>query len=333
MQDDSVLIIGAGMAGAIAARQLVDANRPVVVVDKSRGAGGRCTTRRKDELAFDHGAQYFTARGQELNAAVRRWKEAGVVDRWKGRLVQCHDGSLKPLSDEDRWVGVPGMSSIARHLLTGVDVRYEHTVSQITCEDGRWQATTNEGHMLRGFSHLLITVPAPQCAVLLEPVAPTLAAHAARASLSPCWALMLAFGQRLDLPFDGAQLAGDEPLDWVARDSSKPGRPASPPECWVAHASAKWSEDHLEMDRDDAGSALLEAFENMCSRHEVNCPQPMLIRSHRWRYSKVSQAVEQAVMKDADKHLYVAGDWLLSGKVEAAFNSGTAAAGEILSTA
>ena len=34
----------------------------VTVFDKGRGPGGRLATRRADDLRFDHGAQYFTAR-------------------------------------------------------------------------------------------------------------------------------------------------------------------------------------------------------------------------------------------------------------------------------
>ena len=58
---ERVAIVGAGVAGLAAARRLAGHGIPVTVLEKSRGLGGRCATRRvrtgSDELRFDHGAQ------------------------------------------------------------------------------------------------------------------------------------------------------------------------------------------------------------------------------------------------------------------------------------
>jgi predicted NAD/FAD-dependent oxidoreductase len=58
-------IIGAGMAGLACADALKEAGHNVALFDKGRGPGGRMSTRRMEtplgEVAFDHGAQYFTA--------------------------------------------------------------------------------------------------------------------------------------------------------------------------------------------------------------------------------------------------------------------------------
>ena len=61
-QTTDVLVIGAGMAGLIAAAELRRAGRRVLVLDKSRGGGGRLASRRIDGATFDHGAQFITTR-------------------------------------------------------------------------------------------------------------------------------------------------------------------------------------------------------------------------------------------------------------------------------
>ena len=58
---NQVIIVGAGIAGLIAARTLKDAGQPVLVLEKSYGVGGRMGTRRILDGVFDHGAQFFNA--------------------------------------------------------------------------------------------------------------------------------------------------------------------------------------------------------------------------------------------------------------------------------
>ncbi|MHC4933632.1 MAG: FAD-dependent oxidoreductase, partial [Planctomycetota bacterium] len=97
-----IAVIGAGTAGLTAARQLVARGHAVTVYDKSRGTGGRMSTRRVSPWIFDHGAQYFTAREPEFQRAVRKWLEQGVVLEWSGRLVELRAGGHRVRDDGDR---------------------------------------------------------------------------------------------------------------------------------------------------------------------------------------------------------------------------------------
>lgn len=51
-----VVVVGAGIAGLMCARELAATGVDVVVVDKGRGVGGRMATRRFGGAVFDHGA-------------------------------------------------------------------------------------------------------------------------------------------------------------------------------------------------------------------------------------------------------------------------------------
>jgi len=72
-------MVGAGLAGLTAAGALAEAGEDVVLFEKARGPGGRTSTRRTDIGAFDHGAQYFTARDPRFVDRVSHWIEAGNV--------------------------------------------------------------------------------------------------------------------------------------------------------------------------------------------------------------------------------------------------------------
>ncbi len=59
-----VAVIGAGMAGLVCAQQLKQAGYSVLVVEKSRGLGGRVATRRLHDIWADHGACYLKPKGE-----------------------------------------------------------------------------------------------------------------------------------------------------------------------------------------------------------------------------------------------------------------------------
>ena len=67
-----VVVIGAGIAGLIAAGELKRAGLHVLVLDKGRGVGGRIATRRIGGATFDHGAQFITQRNPRFAAVLEK---------------------------------------------------------------------------------------------------------------------------------------------------------------------------------------------------------------------------------------------------------------------
>ena len=69
----SCVIVGAGISGLLAANTLKQEAWTVTVLDKGRAVGGRMATRRVGEGTFDHGAQFFTVRGERFANLVEGW--------------------------------------------------------------------------------------------------------------------------------------------------------------------------------------------------------------------------------------------------------------------
>lgn len=105
-----IAIVGAGLAGLACARELTAAGVAVTLFDKSRGVGGRSSTRRVTladgtALSFDHGAQYFTVREANFRRLVDRGAAAGMLARWQPRLVKlspAHPGQPSPSTTTPR---------------------------------------------------------------------------------------------------------------------------------------------------------------------------------------------------------------------------------------
>lgn len=314
-------MIGAGISGLACAEALERRGCAVRVFEKSRGLGGRASTRRREGWHCDHGAQYFIVRSPRFAERVAAWERRGVAAVWRGRVVELRaDGSRVVKSEPPRYVGVPGMSQLARDLAARLEITRQTRVDEVErSAGGRWRLRAG-GDELGEFDALVSSMPAPQSATLLREAAPAVAEMCDRVVMRPCWAVTAAFSAPLSLPFDAAFIERD-PLAWVARDSSKPQRPQRP-EIWVLHAAATWSAQHFEDEAADVALTLLGEF---AVQAELSESSPSYLEAHRWRYARSHEPRTDGCLLDPDARLAVCGDWLAGDRIEGAYLSGLSA--------
>ncbi|WP_334187983.1 NAD(P)/FAD-dependent oxidoreductase [Noviherbaspirillum sp.] len=324
-----IAVIGAGLAGLTCAGQLSAHGHSVTVYEKSHSAAGRMSTRETELGGFDHGAQYFTARQPAFQRQVAAWRKSGLVDLWKARFVTLEAGVTTVAGrSSQRFVAVPGMNALGRHLAKELDVRTGQRVTRIESYHGGWllrvSAETVAIEASAGpFDAVIVALPADQAVALLEAV-PTMASQAGRARMAPCWSLLLGFEQELKLGFDGAWVKNSR-LAWIAHDASKPQR--RPGEHWVGHASGEWSAEHLEDDPERVKEKLLRAFHS-ATASDV---QPVYAAVHRWRFAQAVEPLPSTCLWDPQLRIGACGDWFAAGldgagRIENAYLSAAALA-------
>lgn len=332
----SVAVVGAGPAGLVAARRLEAAGVEVVVFEKSRGIGGRVATRRtSDGLAFDHGAQYVTARGASFARFLLDAQSAGLAIRWdpvvdppRARFAEGSTGGASTAEPPGWFVGSQGMSSLFRSLASPLTVRYEVTVTMVDPTDrGVWLVADGPERGRRrigAFDAAVIAIPAPQASAIAGHL-PTVAETLASVVTTPCWALMIAFEGSRNLPAEVFRPA-DGPIAWVARDASKPGR-SNDSTTLVVHATPEWSRDHLDDAPDAVTAHLLTALASVVG---TTLSAPTLVAAHRWRYAQTTVPLGAPFIAAADGRVLIGGDWTTGARVEAAWDSGEAMANQLL---
>jgi renalase len=319
-----VAVIGAGVSGLIAARILAEHGYPVTVFDKGRKyPGGRASTRYDDTFSFDHGCQYFTARDPRFQIYIEAWTELGIISPWTARRASVRYGVISPVEDDiARYVGVPGMNAIARHLAKELDVRQRIVVEGLELEGLKWGIKANEP-VTEKFEVVIVSAPPSQSSTIIDQHSP-LTGLIKSVDMQPCWTAMVVFDYDLELSFDAAHISGS-PLIWAANNGTKPGRSGA--EGWVLQASPGWSRANEKMPPDEVAQLLLQEFFTATGIAPVN---PRYLGSHRWLYASPTQPLEQGCLWDSDQGIGVCGDWCHSPRLEGAFLSGLELAGKIL---
>ncbi|MEL6498846.1 MAG: FAD-dependent oxidoreductase [Planctomycetota bacterium] len=310
-----IAVIGAGIAGATAARALADAGHAVTVFEKARGPGGRMASRRtaRDECApsFDHGCQMLS-----LDADIT------PAEHWTHRLASISGTTIASIAERTRPVPTPRMNTPIAALLEGINATYAARISRIETEAHAVTLHADDKD-LGTFDRLIITAPAPQSHELLQSCAPTIAEHAAAVTYDPNWTLMLNRPAEAEpLQFDAAEITA-HPVAWLCHDNAKPQRQFSRDpighQRWIAQFAADFSRNTIDQDPEAIAPRLLAAAQEHLGDQATLAQKP-----HRWRCAFVTKPVGRAYIEEGP--IIAAGDWLLGNRAHHAANSGHAAA-------
>ena len=305
----------------MAARSLHDAGHEVLVIDKGRGVGGRMATRRittpdGTTAVFDHGAQFFTVRDEEMARLVTQWTNTGVVREWC-RGFAGDDG-------HPRYVVNGGMAALAKHLSSGLAVRTSTLVFAVRPGDKghRWTVVIDDASTIE-CDAVIVTCPLPQSYSLTITTGLELPRELLTTDYDRTIALLAVVDRPDVIPAPGGLQNPDHVFSWIGDNVAK-GVSSVP--AITFHANPAWSLEHWEDSRDDGLAAITtQAQRWLGDAHIVACDYK------KWRF-----ATPQKVWPDrcyGNDGIVFAGDAFSGPKVESAVLSGIAAARRVLDSA
>ena len=311
-----MIIVGAGLAGLVAAQSLAAEGRASVVLEKAPTPGGRLATTRLAGAAMDSGAQFFTVRDADFAQLVHDWRVAGLARTW------CHGFGAVP-DGFPRYFIEGGMHTLAVYLAADAHVEYGTGVTRVeparvVVEDGRvFESDT-----------IVVTAPVPAALSLLDPAANWQIDDALRSvRYAPCLAALVVLDRPSLVPEPGGcQLtpADDPTFSFVGDNQQKDisGAPAL-----TLHANDEVSAGRFDDDPDTTLAWLLSRAERYIGEAKV-----LDAKLERWRFARpVRGHPERCVAVSFEPLVVLAGDGFGGAKVEGAALSGLFAATSILS--
>ena len=330
------------MAGIACARTLMQAGHRVTVFDMLSEVGGRMTSVDTSHGSFDAGTQFFTVRDPRFQLALDTTPK--LTRQWSVNAIRTLDPTGKQVMAtqsalEAHLVAQPTMGSLLQAWSSPIaDLRLNTQVLAIerdALNSQQWQLRTEDAdggqQVLAGLDGVLCAMPAAQTEHLLVSSGIDQPSDWQLGSvyMAPSWTLLLAYGHAVDPavtrmgPQWNAARTEHPRINWVARESSKPGR--SKIERWTVHASPDWARKHENDEPERVAAKMLQAFADVTRIRAT----PTEIHILQWQFAKTINPLPagkngkpRSHLWDASHQLGACGDWCLGYRVEDAFISG-----------
>lgn len=142
------LIIGAGMSGLYLGHELKKHAKNFLILEKSKGVGGRLATRRINNLGLDHGAPFLKSHHLLFELL---------------KTFHIHDGRIAP----EGIYTEGGMTSLPKKMAEQLPIVKDEKIISIVSSDSLWNCHSEKGTVYQT-RNLIITAPIPQALELLQ---------------------------------------------------------------------------------------------------------------------------------------------------------------------
>ena len=318
----TVAIVGAGISGLRCASILLEQGVSCALFDKSRGFGGRTSTRRKDNWLFDHGTGYFSGTDTDFLKHIK------TLRLWQPKGAQ---------PQERLYVGTAGSSELAKNIAAAITAYSPKTlsthlgttitkVSPVTTKG--WQLFSSEGEAFGPFDLVVMTAPPPQALHLITDVESCITQDLSSLQTYCTWALMLVTDEQMAMP--DLVRAPNAEISRIIAEHSKPQRQMLQAGSetsgrlvrqgqYVLQAGRAFSKTHSDATQEEITQLMLSKLDTLYG------PIPKILHSqaHRWLHAGIKAPLGKSYLFDRTQGLAAAGDWCIGTTAEDAFISGS----------
>ena len=299
-----VIIIGSGISGLSAAVELKRLGKQVLIIDKGFYPGGRLATKSVDNLNFNYGTPCLP------NASSANYKD--LLTRLTNKNIIRQSNSKKIF-----W-STKGLREICLFLSSNFNTLQGNKVTRIVENEANILVYNEKGFVALA-PKIIISVPAPQAATLLETISPEMSLGAKQVVYASCWTILLGFPSKSNIP--SILSFEDESGGLSSIVCEKNSGPEVKELSHTIRMSDKWSKTKLDFPKPIILEQALKELKRL-GIYTKTAP-PKISYCHLWRYSQVIKALSPDVTTISPKrNIGIAGDWTCGSTIEDAFMSG-----------
>jgi renalase len=315
-----ITIIGSGFSSAVLSKNLKE--KDVLIFDKSRGPGGRSSTRRVEHVGvFDHGLQFICPKKKEFKLFLKQHLTS-FVKEWDGEFILFEENKK---IEKKKYIGKSGNNDFVKKLISS-NVHYQKELLSIEKKDKKWLLEFNDNSK-QECEKLILTIPLEQCKKIILPLNLDLEVIG---SMEPNLTAMIAFDKSLGISANGYRFEKNFILGWAANESSKiRSENNSNLELWTLQSSLFFAQKKFQdyrSNKEEVINLMVGEFLNL-----FNIKNTKIVHKdiHGWLYAFKKENFSHKFYWNEEINLGICGDWMCGSKAEDAWSSASALSDQI----
>ena len=307
-----IAIIGTGFSAATLSYFI---KKDLDFYEKSRGAGGRCSTRRVEDVGlFDHGLQYIKNPNPEFKEIL---SDCSI---WQGNFKIFENNQLKNDADKERIIHENGNNLLVKNLFQNKNIFINKELKSIEKKADYLQLTFKD-ETQEQYKTVIITAPFQQAYNLTKQFTENFFSNF-NFSMQPNLTVMVAFNKSLKLDLSAITFENDDVLGFAANENTKKKNLINKDlELWTIQSSLKYSVKNIKEYRNNKQVLIDEILKNFSNKLKINISKEQIHYSdiHGWLYAYNLNSTTPNCYWDKNLRLGICGDWFSGGNAESAF--------------
>ena len=307
-----IAIIGTGFSAATLSYFI---KKDLDFYEKSRGAGGRCSTRRVEDVGlFDHGLQYIKNPNPEFKEIL---SDCSI---WQGNFKIFENNQLKNDADKERIIHENGNNLLVKNLFKNKNIFINKELKSIEKKTDHLQLTFKD-ETQEQYKTVVITAPFLQAYNLTKQFTENFFSNF-NFLMQPNLTAMVAFNKSLKLDLSAITFENDDVLGFAANENTKKKNLINKDlELWTIQSSLKYAVKNIKEYRNNKQFLIDEILKNFSNKLKINISKEQIQYSdiHGWLYAYNLNTSSPNCYWDSHLRLGICGDWFSGGNAENAF--------------
>ena len=300
-----IAIIGAGFSGCNLYNNLKDKYENITIFEKSRGAGGRLSTKYIEDKFIDHGTSTLIPITDDLKFFC---------------LDLAKNGVLKAKYDE--FIPKNGIDSICKFLINEKDLLSNTKIIKAQNIDNKWILEDEKHEIYEDFDLLFITIPAPQIFEMQIELPVDFKEKLSNIKYNSIFSMILYSNE--DIKLNENKLYENSNIENIVNNSKKYGYKDF--SSYVIHSSKEFANSINHKTKEEIYDLFIENLDDEIKKDLDR----FTIIPHLWKYATAKSSLDMPYFLNEEKNIGICGDYFNHSNIEAALLSSELLGNKIL---
>lgn len=291
-----IAIIGAGLSGTNL-YNLLSKDNDVTIFEKSRGTGGRCSTRYIKDKYIDYGTPYFEAKDKEFKEFCQEKVKENIL-----------------YEDENFYYPKDGINKLCSSLIDTNDLVKNTKIKSCTYKNNKWKIQDENNITYVNFDKLILTIPAPQILELDMNISEEFRNKLSKVTYDSI-ATLIAYSHTFENIMN-LNLLNSKVFKKIVDNTTKYNYNNF--SSYVLHLDEEITNKQDFKSKEEVSSFILDQVYKVAG---IRLEEDFYLLPHLWRYAFAKNKIDKEYLYDENSSLGICGDYFKYDNLEGSFLS------------